>query len=71
MVDQGSCQIEEGLAGDADCVVSAEASVYEDVEQGKMAAEMAVMSGKLRISDLGIMMRFIKYFKRIQSPVNA
>lgn len=70
-IAEGQCQVQDGHHGDPNCVVTAEASVYRDVELGKMAAEMAVMSGKLRISDLAVMMKFIKYFHRIKSPAGV
>jgi len=37
------------------------------VEMGNMAPEMAVMSGQLKITNLGAMMHFTKLFKRIKS----
>jgi putative sterol carrier protein len=39
--------------------------VYRDVELGKANAEMALMTGKIKISDLAEMMRFIKAFRRL------
>ena len=64
-VNEGQAVVEEGLSGSPDCVISAEAKVYEDVELGRTSPEMAVMGGQLRISNLGAMMQFVKYFKRV------
>ncbi|MCP4124799.1 MAG: acyl-CoA dehydrogenase [Bacteroidetes bacterium] len=61
------CTVAEGLHNDPECVVSCEAEIYKDVELGNMAPEMAVMSGQLKISNLGAMMHFTKLFKRIKS----
>jgi alkylation response protein AidB-like acyl-CoA dehydrogenase/putative sterol carrier protein len=61
------CEVTEGLASEAECTVSCEAKVYKDVELGNMAPEMAVMSGQLKISNLGAMMQFSKLFTRIKS----
>jgi alkylation response protein AidB-like acyl-CoA dehydrogenase/putative sterol carrier protein len=61
------CAVSEGLADEAECTVSCEAGVYKDVELGNMAPEMAVMSGQLKISNLGAMMHFTKLFRRISS----
>ena len=61
------CHVNEGLADDAECTVSCEASVYKDVELGNMAPEMAVMSGQLKISNLPAMMHFSKLFQRIKA----
>ncbi|MBX7226644.1 MAG: acyl-CoA dehydrogenase family protein [Chitinophagales bacterium] len=64
-VKDGKCTVEDGLLETADCVVTAKASTYEEVELGKLAPEMAVMSGQLQISNLGAMMGFAKLFKRV------
>jgi acyl-CoA dehydrogenase len=64
-VADGEAHVSEGLEGHADCLIAAEASVYEDVELGRTSPEMAVMGGQLRISNLGAMMQFVRYFKRI------
>ena len=61
------CRVDEGLAEEAECTVSCEAGIYADVELGKMAPEMAVMSGQLKISNLGAMMHFTKLFRRVGS----
>jgi len=61
------CTVSEGPADDPECTVSCEAGVYKDVEMGNMAPEMAVMSGQLKITNLGAMMHFTKLFKRIKS----
>ncbi|MEZ5009980.1 MAG: acyl-CoA dehydrogenase family protein [Chitinophagales bacterium] len=65
VVDQGKCMVSEGLSDTADCTVSSEASVYQDVELGKLSPETAVMSGQLKISNLMAMMSFSKLFKRV------
>jgi putative sterol carrier protein len=59
----GVCTVEEGHNGDAACVVKSKASTYADVELGKTNANMAVMMGKIKISNLGEMMKFISLFK--------
>lgn len=61
----GDVKVEEGLQGDPACVVKSKASTYEDVELGRTNAQMAVMMGKIKISNLGEMMKFIGLFRRI------
>jgi putative sterol carrier protein len=46
-------------------VVKASDQNYEDVELGRTNAQMAVMMGKIKISDIGVMMKFINYFERL------
>ena len=64
-VADGQCTVEEGLNGEPDCVVKASDQNYEDIELGRTNAQMAVMMGKIKISDIGEMMKFINYFERL------
>jgi putative sterol carrier protein len=64
-VRKGACTVENGLKGVPECVVKTSDQVYRDVELGKANAEIAVMTGKIKISDLAEMMRFIKAFRRL------
>lgn len=65
IVADGVCTVEEGLNGEAKCVVRAKAVDYEDVEHGRTNPQMAVMMGKIKISNLGEMMGFVNYFRRL------
>lgn len=60
-----TCQVSEGLQGEAKCVVTTQDSVYEDVELGRTNPQMAVMMGKIKISNLGEMMKFAGYFNKL------
>lgn len=64
-VADGQCTVEEGHHGDPDCVVKTSDKNYEDVELGRTNPQMAVMMGKIKISDIGEMMKFVNYFERI------
>jgi hypothetical protein len=64
-INNGNCTIYPEFIETPDCIVSALASVYEDVELGRLGPEMAIMGGKMKISNLGAMMGFVKLFKRI------
>ena len=64
-VNNGQCKIEDGLNGEPKCVVKAKDSDYEDVELGRTNAQMAVMMGKIRVSNIGSMMKFSEMFQRL------
>ena len=66
-VINGVCTVEEGLVGEADCVISATASDFEDAELGRANKQMAVMMGKIKISNLGAMLKFMTLFSDIEA----
>ncbi len=61
------CTVTEGLAGEADCVISALSSDFEDAEEGRVNKQMAVMMGKIKISNLGAMLKFIGMFNELEA----
>jgi len=61
-IKNNACKITEGLTGDAKCIVKSSDEVFENVMTGKMNPTMAVMGGKLKISNIGEMMKFAKPF---------
>jgi acyl-CoA dehydrogenase len=65
-IADGNLNIEEGLNGTAKCVVSAKDETYEDMEWGRTNAQMAVMFGKVKVSDLGEILDFIPLFHRCE-----
>lgn len=65
-VHNGQCSVEEGLSGDAECVITAAASDFEDAELGRTNRQMAVMMGKIRISNLGAMLKFLGVFEELK-----
>lgn len=64
-IKKGQCTVERGLNGEAKCTVKVSDKTYKDVELGRTKAEVAFMTGKIRISDLAEMMQFTKMFRRI------
>ena len=66
IIENGTCRVDPGLQGQPKCVVQAAAATYSDIELGKTSAEMAFMTGKIKISNVGEMMKFIKLFKKYQ-----
>lgn len=67
VVKDGACTVTEGFTGEPKCVVTTQDSVYEDVELGRTNPQMAVMMGKIKISNLGEMMKFAGLFHRIST----
>lgn len=65
-ISDGKINIEEGLNGEAKCVVSAKDETYEDMEWGRINPQMAVMFGKVKVSDLGEILDFIPLFHRCE-----
>ena len=65
-VGGGQCTVNEGLSGEPDCVISATAADFEDAEEGRVNRQMAVMMGKIKISNLGAMLKFITIFKDLE-----
>ena len=66
-VADGKCEVQEGLHGEPDCVISAAANDFEDAEEGRVNRQMAVMMGKIKISNLGAMLKFIGMFRDIEA----
>ena len=66
-VADGNCTVAEGLQGEADCVISSNDSDFVDAETGVVNKQMAVMMGKIRISNLGAMMKFLSLFDDLQA----
>lgn len=65
IVNNGNAKVEEGLQGTPECVVTTDAKVYEDIELGGMDPTMAFMGGQIRVTNIGAMMQFAKFFHRI------
>ena len=59
--------VEEGLQGTPTCEVKAKASDYVDIETGVTNPQMAFMMGKIKISNLGEMMKFMGLFTKFQA----
>lgn len=64
-VNNGDAKIENGFQNTADCIVTTNDKTYEDIELGKLDPTMAFMSGQIKVSNIGAMMQFAKYFHRI------
>ncbi|MBK6340402.1 MAG: SCP2 sterol-binding domain-containing protein [Bacteroidetes bacterium] len=65
-VANGVCTSVEGLEGEADCVIRSLATDFEDAELGRTNKQMAVMMGKIKISNLGAMLKFLTMFNDLE-----
>lgn len=62
MVDGPSCTVAEGHTGMPDCIVTTSAGTFIDIATGKHNPQTAFLLGRLKVSNLGEMMRFVKAF---------
>ncbi len=67
LINDGQCQLQTGLNGTADCTLKTKAHVYLDLETGKANPQMALVTGKVKISNLSAMMQFAKCFRKFQT----
>lgn len=64
-IKDGVCTVADGLNGTAKCVITTKDSVYEGVELGKENPQMAVMMGKIKLTNISEMMTFTGLFQRL------
>ncbi len=63
----GICKVSEGLNGNADCIVKSSDKIYSEIESGKTKPEWALFTGKLKISNIPLMMQFTQMFDKIKN----
>jgi alkylation response protein AidB-like acyl-CoA dehydrogenase len=59
--------VDRGLSGVANCLVETDDATYIGVETGKLNPQEAFMTGKIKVSDLGVMMQFGALFKKLSN----
>ena len=59
-IKDGKAEVTEGLTGDAKCTIKTSDKVLTAILEGKQNPQMAVLMGKLKISNLSEMMKFAK-----------
>jgi alkylation response protein AidB-like acyl-CoA dehydrogenase/putative sterol carrier protein len=62
-IDGTSCTVSQGLEGEADCLVEMDEETYLGVETGQLNPQVAFMMGKVKVSNIGEMMKYIKAFR--------
>jgi putative sterol carrier protein len=60
VVADGKAEFHESLVGTAECVVKADADDFVKIATGDMNPMMAMMMGKLKLSNPGAMMKYAK-----------
>lgn len=74
-ISNGACQLEEGLNGNTSCVVKSKSKHYIALESGEMNPQLAILTGKVKVSNINEMLRFSKcfipYHKYVQKPDTA
>jgi putative sterol carrier protein len=61
-VKNGQVTVDQGLCDEAKCVVKAKTDVLMAIVKGDMNPMMAVMTGKIKISNPGEMIKYAKVF---------
>lgn len=61
-IKDGACHAEEGLVGEPRCSVQAQADNFMDVVTKKTNAMMAILMGKVKITNQGEMLKYAKIF---------
>jgi crotonobetainyl-CoA:carnitine CoA-transferase CaiB-like acyl-CoA transferase/putative sterol carrier protein len=69
-IQNGNCQLLQGLHEKADCTVKCTAENYVALETGKLNPQWALVSGKVKVSDVAVMIQFTKCFKRFEQGKN-
>lgn len=65
-VKNGECLVHEGLQGNPLCKVEVKDSNYADIEWGRTNPQMAVFTGKIKISEIAAMLTFTGMFRSLQ-----
>ncbi|MBL0308369.1 MAG: SCP2 sterol-binding domain-containing protein [Bacteroidetes bacterium] len=55
----------DGLVDEPTCEIKASAKAFEDLQQGKGNPAMLFMMGKIKVSNLNEVLKFVEYFDRI------
>jgi len=66
VINNGKCELQKGLNGTADCIIKTKASVYVELETGKANPQMALMLGKVKVSNIAAMLQFAKCFRKFE-----
>lgn len=70
-IKDNQCSVNEGLLGQPNCIIKAKSQTYIDIETGKTNPQMALMLGKVKVSNIGEMMQFAKLFRRFEAKAEA
>ncbi|MGE5235112.1 MAG: acyl-CoA dehydrogenase family protein [Acidobacteriota bacterium] len=62
-VADGQCRVAKGHEGNPSCVVEMKADTYVGIETGAVNPQVAFMMGKVKVSNIAELMRFVKAFR--------
>ncbi len=61
-LDNGKLEVTEGFSGEPTCTVTTSAESFSKLLSGDLNPMMAMMTGKLKISNAGEMLKYAKMF---------
>lgn len=64
-VNDTGCHVREGIHETPDCIVKSSDKSYEEIEKGELKAQWALFTGKLKISNIPLMLEFTQMFDRL------
>lgn len=64
IIQEGQCQIKMGIEGKATCLISTNEKTYIAIEMGTLNPQWALMTGKVKVSNVNEMLRFGKMFRK-------
>lgn len=63
-ISNNQCSLNNGLQGNPDCIVRTKTETYVKLELGAINPQVALMMGKVKVSNLSAMMAFSKMFRK-------
>ncbi len=66
VIENGLCRLEKELVETPSCVVTASSENYVKLELGELNPQLALMTGKVKVSNIGEMLRFAKIFRKYE-----
>lgn len=74
VIKDGACTLQNGLHGNADCILTAGTEAYVALETGTLDPQTAFMEGRVKVSNIPAMMQFAKCFRKFEAsnePLNS
>ena len=68
-IENSVCRLCHDLIGEATCVVKTSAQTYIELESGKINPQSALMSGKIKVSNITAMLQFSKCFQKFDEAL--
>ena len=65
-VHDGDCRVNEGHHGEADCTLKTKEKTFVGIQTGTVNPEAAFMMGKIKVTNLPLMIRFVQAFRSLR-----